>query len=387
MTSVVEQPHSLTAPEPNVDNLLIAFAKNDRIGPTWPAQCGCSVCPPPTAKADVSRITSLRAAIQPRTGPAGCGQLRAPRIFFSSVVPMSGGSALRILGTAQVDFDRALLDEWVIWQRARNVSDKTIRERVLVIRRLTNAVTITAVELDRFLVNPAWSKATRATYHGAIRAWCLWLVRTKRREDDPTLIATPPRVPKRRPRPIANERLAVLLSTRMHRRTRAMILLGAYAGLRVSEIANIRGEDVDLITLSISVTGKGDKRRDVPLHPLLQTLAAGMPPRQWWFSIWVGNARYPAGGPMLGSSVSAVISKTMDRAGIPGTPHALRHWFGTALRAEGADSLVIKELTGHESLATTAIYVNVPLTQRTNAVGLLPDLSTVCQAVKSGNSR
>ena len=90
------------------------------------------------------------------------------------------------------------------------------------------------------------------------------------------------------------------------------------------------------------------------MHPVLQNLAADMHPRQWWFPTWVGNARYAAGGPMLGNSVSAVISKTMDRAGIPGTPHALRHWFGTALRAAGVDSLVIKELMGHESLATTA---------------------------------
>ena len=44
------------------------------------------------------------------------------------------------------------------------------------------------------------------------------------------------------------------------------------------------------------------------------------------------------------------------------------------LRAEGVDSLVIKELMGHESLATTAIYVDVPLNQLTGAVGLLPDL-------------
>ena len=68
------------------------------------------------------------------------------------------------------------------------------------------------------------------------------------------------RVPKRRPRPIADVHLTVLLSTPMHRRTRAMILLGI-CRLRVSEIAMIRGEDVDLITMSISVTGKGDKRR------------------------------------------------------------------------------------------------------------------------------
>jgi len=62
---------------------------------------------------------------------------------------MNGGSALRILGSAQDDLDRALLDEWVIWQRARNVSDKTILERILVIRRLPAAATVTAVEVDR----------------------------------------------------------------------------------------------------------------------------------------------------------------------------------------------------------------------------------------------
>jgi integrase len=65
----------------------------------------------------------------------------------------------------------------------------------------------------------------------------------------------------------------------------------------------------------------------------------------------------------------------MNRAGIPGTPHALRHWFGSALREAGVDSLVIKELMGHESLATTAIYVDVPLKQRSAAVILLPKIA------------
>ena len=53
-------------------------------------------------------------------------------------------------------------------------------------------------------------------------------------------------------------------------------------------------------------------------------------------------------------------------------PHALRHWFGSALREAGVDSLIIRELTGHDSLATTAIYVDVPLRQRASAVASLP---------------
>ena len=64
----------------------------------------------------------------------------------------------------------------------------------------------------------------------------------------------------------------------------------------------------------------------------------------------------------------------MDRAGVPGKPHSLRHWFGSTLKESGVDSLVIKELMGHESLATTAIYVRVPLRMQCSAVNLLPDV-------------
>ena len=268
-----------------------------------------------------------------------------------------------------------MLDDWILWQRARGLSEKTITERVRVIRRFSNAAELTAVDIDQFLANPVLARSSRATYHGAIRAWHRWLVRTQRRPDDPTLIATPPKVPRGQPRPIANEHLTVLLASRLHRRTRCMVLLAAYAGLRVSEIAAIRGEDVDTIVNSISILGKGGKRRHVPLHPLLQRAAQSMPPRTWWFPSWTGNRRYRAGGPMLANSVSACISRAMDRAGIPGTPHALRHWFGSALRESGVDSLVIKELMGHESLATTAIYVRVPVKQRIEAVDSLPDLA------------
>ncbi len=282
--------------------------------------------------------------------------------------------------------DIALVDEWILWQRGRNLSDKTITERSWVIRRLPHAVDITAHDIDAFLTSRAWSRSTRATYHGAIRSWCQWLVLTGHRQDDPTLIATPPKVPKGRPRPLADEHLTVLLGVRTHSRTKAMILLGAYAGVRVGEIARVRGEDVDALTKTITVIGKGGKRRDVPLHPLLERLARQMPARSWWFPTWVGNCRHPAGGPMLANSVSAVVSKAMHRAGIPGTPHALRHWFGSTLRAHGVDSLVIKELMGHESLGTTAIYVDVPLRQRADAVIVLPDISLPRRPVSSARS-
>ena len=110
------------------------------------------------------------------------------------------------------------------------MSDKTITDRLTVIRRIPDAAAIRPQGVDRFLTSTAWAKATRANYHGAIRAWCKWLIITGRRADDPTLIATTPKVKKGRPRPVADEHLAILLDTRMHKRTRATILLAAYAG-------------------------------------------------------------------------------------------------------------------------------------------------------------
>ena len=81
-----------------------------------------------------------------------------------------GRPALRVLGPGEAE-RQALLDEWVLRQRAGGLSAKTIRERLAVVSRLSDPVRLSPVDVDRFLANPAWSKSTRATYHGAIRAW------------------------------------------------------------------------------------------------------------------------------------------------------------------------------------------------------------------------
>jgi len=193
----------------------------------------------------------------------------------------------------QSDAQEQLLADWVLWQRGRGMSDKTITDRLTIIRRIPDSAT--------------------------------------------------PKVKKGRPRPVTDEHLAILLDTRMYRRTRAMILLAAYAGLRVSEIAAIKGDDVDTVMNTITVIGKGDKERQIPLHPILKDLAAGMSRRGWWFPTYIGNTKYLAGGPVLGNSVSSSISNVMDGAGIPSHPTPCAT--GSAPPSEaGVDSLVIKEL-------------------------------------------
>ena len=180
-------------------------------------------------------------------------------------------------------------------------------------------------------------------------------------------------MPKNQPRALADVQLTRLLRSVNRLRARAMILLAAYADLRVSEIATVRGEDLDPLDQTITVIGKGDKRRTIPLHPVLVDLARSMPETGWWFSTCIGNHQ-SANGHMLGNSVSGTVSAAMAAAGVPGTPHALRHWFATTLRTAGVDTLVIKELMGHDSLTTTAIYVRIPAAQQAPAVYALPKL-------------
>jgi integrase/recombinase XerD len=167
-----------------------------------------------------------------------------------------------------------------------------------------------------------------------------------------------------------------------------MILLAALAGLRVHEIAKVRGEDIDTVARTLRVTGKGGKVADLPLHPLLVEAANQMPHRGIWFP---GNSRRP-GQPIHRKSVSEVIQQAMFRADIPGgTAHRLRHWYGSTLVGDGGDLRTAQTLMRHVNLNTTAIYVVVPDEKRIEgdrqtrpvrgelpAVGIRPTTDSAC---------
>lgn len=266
-----------------------------------------------------------------------------------------------------------LLQEWMLWQHAARLSEPTITERLRVVAQFsaestTGAAVAQAPEVIRWLAkHTEWSASTAATYHSYLRAWFNWLNLMDYRGDNPMIKIAAPRYPERAPRPVSDDDLVRILTTPMHHRTRVMILLAALAGLRVSEIARVRGEDIDVRAPRMYVLGKGGKRAWVPLHPLLVEAALTMPRRGWWFP---ANARRP-GDHVLGKSVSDIIGGVMRRVGASGTPHSLRHWCGTTLLEDGADLRTVQELLRHKSVATTQIYTRVPDERRHDAVDRL----------------
>lgn len=262
------------------------------------------------------------------------------------------------------------LEEWELWQHAQRLSPRTIDERIRVVRQFHDQtgiqpISATALDVVRWTADQQddWSDSTAATYHSYLSAWFTWLQIVDRRTDNPMVKIKAPRVPERVARPIADGDVPKLLAARMWSSTRAMILLALLAGLRVSEIAQVRGQHFDLEARLLWVKGKGRRVRSIPLHPILFELACSMPATGLWFPM-----RGHPDQPMLGKSVSDVIGRTMRRADVPGTPHSLRHWFGTSLLDDGNDLRTVQELLRHKSIQTTQVYTRVSTDRQRGAI-------------------
>jgi integrase/recombinase XerC len=145
----------------------------------------------------------------------------------------------------------------------------------------------------------------------------------------------------------------------------AAVLASLYgSGLRISEALALKRNDIpapgegDVIT----VTGKGNKARMVPVLAQVARLAAeyvALCPYELPAEgpLFVG-AR---GGPLSPRVVQLAMARLRGALGLPetATPHALRHSFATHLLARGGDLRAIQELLGHASLSTTQIYTAV----------------------------
>lgn len=263
----------------------------------------------------------------------------------------------------------ALMTRWSAYQRAQALSERTITERTVTVGRLLRDTGaglehITADQVACWLGDLDVSAASRATYHGHLRAAFAWCQTVGLRTDNPMLMVPAPCRPRAVPRPIDTGQVPALLRAANRRRTRMMVLLAVFAGLRVHEIAKVRGEDVDLGASTLYVEGKGGTRSMLPLHHMIAAEAGAFPRRGWWFPS-------SAGGHIRAGSVSTVVGRTMRRAGIVGTAHQLRHWYGTTLLDAGADLRVVQELMRHESIQSTTIYTRVSDRQRREAIALL----------------
>jgi site-specific recombinase XerD len=155
-------------------------------------------------------------------------------------------------------------------------------------------------------------------------------------------------------------------------RNAAIIGVGLYAGLRVAEICHLDRTDVDLEVGTIRVReGKGGKDREVPLHTFaadlirayLSTRVDSEP------ALFVSRRRTRISVRAVQRMVVALAEDTGLAKHV--SPHKLRHTFATLLLEADVDLRTIQELLGHESIATTEIYMHVSQSRKRGAVDRL----------------
>ena len=148
-------------------------------------------------------------------------------------------------------------------------------------------------------------------------------------------------------------------------RDRAILELLYGSGLRVSEVAGLTLDRVDLDRGRVLVFGKGSKERDLPLSdPARDALRAWirdgrpqMAPETPSSALFFNGRKHPIGGRDIRRLVGRYGGVTLTGRRV--TPHTLRHSFATHLLEGGADIRAVQELLGHASVGTTQRYTHV----------------------------
>ena len=145
---------------------------------------------------------------------------------------------------------------------------------------------------------------------------------------------------------------------------RTLVLLLVTTGLRITEAAGILKDSVNMETLELRVTGKGDKMRVVPLLPQTAEALAGYMRRHRSNSpfLFPGNTKT---GHMDIHNLDKTLRRACRRAGVrPFTPHQLRHLYATTMLRGGAKLEVVSRILGHTGVGVTAdIYRHVAMAE------------------------
>lgn len=202
----------------------------------------------------------------------------------------------------------------------------------------------------------------------ALRSFYRYLLRLGVVEKDPTQLVANPKVAKTLPSFVKQSEMDRLLDGITYPQTFEgqrdhLILLTFYTtGVRASELVGLNIENLDLSCGELKVTGKRNKQRIIPFgEELAHELKAYLKEMNEVFGLTSGALFVDMRGLRMSTeSVRQVVKfyLSMVTTQKKKTPHVLRHTFATVMLNNGADLGAVKELLGHESLATTEIYTH-----------------------------
>ena len=227
---------------------------------------------------------------------------------------------------------------------------------------------VTSATIEEFMLSRTWiTKRSQARLLSSLRSFFTWLVIEGVISENPCDKVDAPKLGRYIPNVLSVEEVdsiinAVDAGTWIGKRDRAMIEVLYGCGLRVSEAVALKVANLYFKDGFIRVIGKGDKERLVPVGDMaVEAINEYLSVRPAEFSnnghVFVN--RY--GNAISRNYVFSTVRKLALMAGVNKdvSPHTFRHSFATHLVENGADLRVVQEMLGHESIATTEIYMHV----------------------------
>lgn len=208
-----------------------------------------------------------------------------------------------------------------------------------------------------------------AHHISVLRGYYKFLMIEKVVNNDPLEYIELPKLPKRLPTVLTIDEVNTLLDIELNDqydyRNKAMLELMYATGLRVSELINLKLEDVDLDNEIVRTMGKGSKERIVPFGEYASNALKKYinDYRDNFFKKEINDYLFlnNHGKPLTRQGFFKILKEIGDKKGIKKefSPHTLRHSFATHLLNGGADLRSIQEMLGHSNLSTTQIYTNI----------------------------
>ena len=235
------------------------------------------------------------------------------------------------------------------------------------------------------LLEERWAPRRVQGFLAALRSYYRYLAQVRGEAvADPTEGIGRPKAGRRLPlHPAPEELLRFLEALAQEKEGRLLTALARFlygTGLRISEALSLKGKNIVQEggrPVAVRVVGKGNKERLVPLSRTAQSALLELGPPQGNVNVFTFAQGRRRGRVPSARYVEAKFREAALRAGLDPrrfTPHKLRHAYATLLVERGAQLDAVKDLLGHESIATTQIYLHASRERLKEAASRLPDL-------------
>jgi integrase/recombinase XerD len=215
------------------------------------------------------------------------------------------------------------------------------------------------------------SARTQARIISGIKQFYLFLILENTLESDPSELLEMPKIGRKLPEVLSIEEIdelidAIDLSKPEGHRNKAILETLYSCGLRVSELVNLRFEDLFFNDGFVRITGKGNKQRLVPVSQTVEKeIGIYVENIRNHLKIKPGNESYVflnrRGAKLTRNMIFTIIKNLASTIILQKniSPHTFRHSFATHLLEGGANLRAIQEMLGHESITTTEIYTHL----------------------------